>query len=615
MPSTAPATAPQTIPEYIEEFRDASTSSEFDSIFGHMIDEFHGGKLQFKDADVLAIIEIAKAKPYSNSVLAGVYGWAGTMFGDGRMEEAVAYFMESAFLYEKQKKKLGQALSCFEIALIQHKAGNFEEAIQYYNLTLSLGKDSLGHRTKINCFNGFALILRDQQKYDSAMLGFRNAYKIAQAHKDIAWMGILAGNIASIHHRTGNYDSALNYYNKDLAFIRSTSEVENEIETYASMAKVYLKLKNERLAFAYLDSAMGIITKRKILFNDFFNPMDAINETYAHLYEARGEYKIAFDYFTKFHNVVQEKQRLLNARSLKQLQSTYAFKQKQSELEAHVTTIQQQRYTQIAFGAIIILLACLVFIAYSTSRQRKKMNRNLSTSNEELERLNEVKDKLFSVISHDLRGPIANLKSILQLLDDGHLSRDEFHSLSSKLNRQLEISGNALENLLQWAKAQLSEIKVHAEKVIMTELANKVIRQFHEELAVKDIRCRNDLGVDLIAWADSNQVEIVIRNLVGNAIKFTPDRGVISVTGKKLTNGLIEVSVEDSGIGMSEDQMNVLFQPGKYYSNPGTNQERGTGIGLIISKEMVVNNGGNISVRSSPMKGTVFTFTLPSAVE
>jgi tetratricopeptide (TPR) repeat protein len=261
-----------------------------------MIDTFHAGKLSFKDTDVLAIIDIAKSKPFSNAVLAGVYGWAGTMFGDGRMEEAVAYFMESAFLYEKQGKKLGQALSCFEIALIQHKAGNFDEAIQYYNLTLSLGKDSLGHRTRINCYNGFALILRDQQKYDSAMIGFRNAYMIAENHKDIAWMGILAGNIGGIFYRTNQYDSALTYYNKDLALIRKTSEVENEIETYASIAKAYLKKKNERLAFAYLDSAIGIITGRKIVFNDFFNPMDEINETYAHLYEERGEYKKAFDF-------------------------------------------------------------------------------------------------------------------------------------------------------------------------------------------------------------------------------------------------------------------------------------------------------------------------------
>src|SRR5690349_17950288 len=251
--STANTVAPQSIPEYIEEFRNTSSPEEFDSVFSHMIDTFHAGKLNFKDADVLAIIDIAKSKPFSNSVLAGVYGWAGTMFGDGRMEEAVAYFMESAFLYEKQQKKLGQALSCFEIALIQHKAGNFDEAIQYYNLTLSLGKDSLGHRTRISCYNGFALISRDQQNYDSAMIGFRNAYHIAEANKDIAWMGILAGKIASIHFRKDDYDSALIYYSQNLALIRRTREVENEIETYASLGKVYLKKKNERFAFAYLD--------------------------------------------------------------------------------------------------------------------------------------------------------------------------------------------------------------------------------------------------------------------------------------------------------------------------------------------------------------------------
>jgi two-component system, sensor histidine kinase and response regulator len=619
--SVAQAAGPRSISEYIEQFREAETPVRFDSVFGDMINSFHAGNLSFTDDEVLTIIEIAKNKPYSNAVLAAVYGWAGTMFGNGRMEEAVAYFMESAFLYEKQGKNLGHALSCFEIALIQHKAGNFDEALDYYNTTLAIGKDSLGHRTKINCYNGFALIHRERQSYDSAINGFRSAYNLARLHRDSAWMGILSGNIASVHLREQRYDSSLEYYFENLRLIKKTTEVENEIETYASIGKVYLKQNDEQLAFRYLDSAVSIIDGRKIAFNDFFNPMDEINETYAHLYAARGDFVKAFEYHTKFHQVAQEKQGLLNGRRLKQLQSTFAFRQKQNELdllqqvnEANLATIQQQRYAQFAFAGIILLLGFLAFIAYSTSRQRKKMNRELSHSNEELERLNTIKDKLFSVISHDLRGPLSNLKSILKLLDAGHLSQEEFHTLSQRLNHQIETSGSTLENLLQWAKAQLSEIKVNPEKVVLSEVTRKVVHQFHQQLQTKKIGCINQLTPELMAWADTNQVEIILRNIIGNAIKFTPAEGLITVDGRKTNDQFIEIAIEDNGIGMSDTQVKELFQPGRHFTNPGTNQEKGTGIGLIITREMIANNGGVIKIKSTVGKGTVFTFRLPALV-
>jgi signal transduction histidine kinase len=430
-------------------------------------------------------------------------------------------------------------------------------------------------------------------------------------------MGILSGNIASVHLLLHDYDSSLFYYFKNLRLIKRTREVENEIETYAHLGKVFIRKKNDVKAMVYLDSALAIIKTKKILFNDFFNPMDEINESYAHVYALRGDYKKAFDYHTKFHQVAQEKQQQLNGRSLKQLQSTFAFKQKQNELdllqqinEANMSIIYQQKITQITFGAVIILLSALAFIALKTGRQRKKLNRELSHSNEELGRLNTIKDKLFSVISHDLRGPLANLKNMLGLLSDGHLKPDEIHQLSGKLAHQLETSGNTLENLLQWAKTQLSDIKSNPSRIEVSDLVAKVIAQLRQELETKKIICKNLLGKELVAWADVHQVEIIFRNLIGNAIKFTESGGLISISGS--TDGkFVNISVEDSGVGMTDEQVANLFQPGKHFSSPGTNQEKGTGIGLIITNEMIMNNGGTVSVASKPYQGTKFTFTLP----
>jgi signal transduction histidine kinase len=607
----------QSLAERITNLETSASAENFDHEFRSMMVAFRSGNLPFKDEDVLRVVYIAKGKPYADAILPDVYRWAGTMFGNGRMGEAIVYFMESALLYERKNKKLGEALSYFEIALIQHKAENYDEALEYYDRTLELGKDSLDHRTQINCFNGLALIQRERLEHDQAITEFRKALSVAVHHQDTAWIAILSGNIGSIHLRKENYDSSLFYYYKNLELIRKTAEFENEIETYVHIGRVLIKKRNFQKALQYTDSAVAIIHSRKIAFNDFFNPMDYINESYALIYGSMGNYKRAFEYHQRFHEVAQKKQRQLNGRSLKQLQSAFNFTQKQGEVEmlrkvneANLLVIRQQLYTEIAFASVIILLSVLAFIAFRTGRQRKKLNKELYNSNAELERLNTIKDKLFSVISHDLRGPLGNLQAMLGLFREGQMDAEDFAKVTTKISHQLEVSGNALENLLQWSKAQLSEVSIDPEKVILSELADKVIQQFKEDLGEKKITCVNALTFHMVAWADKNQVEIILRNLIGNAIKFTPAGGNIRVSGKS-SNETIEVYIEDSGIGMSETEINDLFQPGRHFSNPGTNQEKGTGIGLLITREMIVNNGGIIRVESHKNKGTRFIFTLP----
>lgn len=605
---------------YIQALKESSRAAHFDSVFLEMMKAFKGGKLQpFQDEQVMAVIDAVKGKSFAEVVLPGVYGWAGTMFGNGRMAEALVYFMESAELYGKQNKKLAQALACFEIALIQHKAENYEEAETYYRRTLNLGSDSLNHRIRINCINGFALIERTRKNFTAAEREFKNAYNVAEANHDSIWMGILAGNIGSIYMARENYDSSLYYYFRNLHFVKNTLEFENEIETYSHLGKLYLLKSDLKLAKVYLDSAIGIIRARKIHFNDFFNPMDYINESYALLYAAGGDYQQAFEHYTKFHEVSQQKLSNINGLSLKQLESTYAFNQKNNELEllkkinqANVQAIHHQRYIAAAFAIIILLMLVWAINAYKTGLQRKRLNKELSESNTELERLNRVKDKLFSVLSHDLRSPIASLKTLVTYLQDDDIDKAELKELYSQFQHQLEMSGDVLESLLQWAKSELIETKLHLDKVVLANVANNVALQLKNAMDEKNIQFHNNLSFHLTALADKFQVEIILRNLIANAVKFTNHGGSISVAGMT-DDKHIEIYVEDNGVGMRDEDIKNLFQPGKLFTNKGTNQEKGTGIGLFITKEMVLKNGGNIWANSRKEQGTVFTFTLPWA--
>jgi two-component system sensor histidine kinase/response regulator len=603
---------------YINQLQESSTKENFSQVFGEMMTDFKTGKLSFTDNDVMSIVNIAKKKSFASLLLPQVYGWAGTMFGNGRMDEALKYFMESARAHERQNRTLAQALCYFEMGLIQHKAENYEEAEAYYNKTLLLASDSLDHRTRINCYNGLAMILRVRKQFDQSLRDFRMAYQIAKKNNDTIWMGILAGNIGTVHMMRSSYDSSLYYYFRDLDAVRNTLEFENEIETYSSIANVFLLKKDLANTKSYLDSAVNIIVGRNIKFNDFFNPMDEINKTYAAFYAATGDYKKAFLHFEKYHEVAEAKQKNINGRNLKNLQSAFAFEQKQSELEllqkintAHLLVIDQQRFIGIASGFIILLVSLLAYIAFRTSSQRKKLNKKLFTSNAELERLNSIKDKLFSVLSHDLRSPISSLKSLLNLFNNAFLTPKECTEILGKLNHQLEVSENVLESLLQWAKAELNE-KTDNEKIILADVVNSVASQLRSLMEEKNIIFCNRVNFQLIALADKAQVEIILRNLIANAVKFTPPGGTINIQGRAGENSIL-IAVEDNGMGMREEEVENLFKPGKHFSTSGTNHEKGTGLGLIITKEMVAKNGGNIWVNSSKHKGTVFTFSLPMA--
>jgi signal transduction histidine kinase len=214
-------------------------------------------------------------------------------------------------------------------------------------------------------------------------------------------------------------------------------------------------------------------------------------------------------------------------------------------------------------------------------------------------------------LSHDLRSPISSLKSLLNLFNNAFLTPNECTEILRKLNHQLEVSENVLESLLQWAKAELNE-KTDNEKIILADVVNSVASQLRSLIEEKSIIFCNRVNFQLIALADKTQVEIILRNLIANAVKFTPPGGTINIQGRAGENSIL-IAVEDNGMGMREEEVENLFKPGKHFSTSGTNHEKGTGLGLIITKEMVAKNGGSIWVNSSKHKGTVFTFSLPMA--
>ncbi len=238
----------------------------------------------------------------------------------------------------------------------------------------------------------------------------------------------------------------------------------------------------------------------------------------------------------------------------------------------------------------------------------------LQLANAELQQTNSAKDKFLSIISHDLKNPFHILLGYTELLkeDLDDLNKSEIHSMASAMHETASTSYKLLENLLDWSRLQLGAYKPVPSVVSLNALANTTFQFLTQQAAVKNITLKADFDREYQIFADAKMMEAVLRNLISNAIKFTHQGGEVSVSGNQ-SGKTVELHVADNGVGMEEELLEKLFRLNEKVSRKGTANESGTGFGLLLVREFVEKNGGELTVKSEPGKGSVFTIRMPSA--
>lgn len=239
------------------------------------------------------------------------------------------------------------------------------------------------------------------------------------------------------------------------------------------------------------------------------------------------------------------------------------------------------------------------------------VNKLLKNSENKLKSLNDEKDKFFSIIAHDLKSPFNALLNLSEFLveDLSDLSLEEIRSFSKEINKSAHSVYNLLLNLLQWAQIKTGRMKQTKEKVALSSLLNNTIVLLENVASKKSIKIENKIDSSLFFSGDRTMISSVLQNLISNAIKFTKRNGTIEIFAEA-ENGKIIVSVKDNGIGISTDNLEKLFKLDQHLSTTGTANESGTGLGLILCKELIEKNSGNIWVESQELIGTTFHFTL-----
>lgn len=268
------------------------------------------------------------------------------------------------------------------------------------------------------------------------------------------------------------------------------------------------------------------------------------------------------------------------------------------------------------------IIFCSIFFYYKNLiiKQNLKLdqsNKELMVKNKELEELNATKNKFFSIVAHDLRSPFNTILGFTKILQKNHhaFNSEELESFSNSFYTAAVNTHKTVENLLSWSRSQLNCLKITPTSIELQDFVSEIVSRQQEIARKKEINLKNKIGKGIYVDADKNICGLVLRNLISNAIKFSFRKGVVTISALSLQRNhtsYVEICVEDSGVGMNPDALTKLFKIENANSRAGTENEQGTGLGLLLCKEFVEKHGGVIRVESELGSGSKFYFTLPA---
>lgn len=263
---------------------------------------------------------------------------------------------------------------------------------------------------------------------------------------------------------------------------------------------------------------------------------------------------------------------------------------------------------RVLFNVLCGLISFTVALQYFKFEQLNNQQA-IQQKNDELEALNKTKEKLFSIIAHDLRSPIAQIKSTLDLVNRDFISKEEFHELSHHFTKQIDKLQDNMNNLLTWSQSQLNGIVTKPQAVSPSLITKEVIELLKQQWQAKEIQIQFEPFDDLV-WMDPDHLKVVMRNLLSNAIKFSKKKHSIVINHSR-NNKELTIAVRDTGVGMDQKQLDSLFTAEEIISTHGTDKERGTGLGLKLCKEFLDKNKGEIWAISEKGIGSTFFINIP----
>jgi signal transduction histidine kinase len=462
-------------------------------------------------------------------------------------------------------------------------------------------------------FNTIGLCYRNLKKYDTAIYFFRKAYDQAVLDNKKAYQGIAIGNIGISYFLQKKFDSAIPLLKEDIETSIATHQLRNAAGSMTALATIYNYQHRYGKAESLLKQALQLM-ESKPFWPDYTIAEPIFHQLYI-IYAAKKDFLKATLYADSALAAKDSVTALSNSLTLAKAHDRLEYVQHkleaeklQSQVNIARLEISKNRIKMIfAIAGVGILLIVILFII--------RLNNKIQHQKNELERINAVKDRMFSTISHDLRAPVNSLVSFTQLLENENISPEKLQQYAGALKDTLGYTAGLMENLLSWARTQMQGYKPVFEKFDVAENVTQAIGLLAPEARKKNIEIVNHVCGNTVVHADFNMTSLVIRNLLSNAIKYTAESGSVTVSAHA-TRGKIAISIRDTGVGIPADlvaRFNNSAAEQPIDSTPGTAREKGTGLGLMLCKGFTGLMHGKLKLESAQGKGSCFIVELPAA--
>ncbi|WP_372641676.1 tetratricopeptide repeat protein [Ancylomarina sp.] len=593
-----------------------------------------------------------------------------------KYSEAIEIFENALIIAKEVNDQLLQAFIYNNLGLIQLKISNYPKALEFnikaIELLERIGKEDMTYSS----LNNIAYIYLRNKNYSEAIKAIQKSLKISSKLNDIQnilvaelqlgnaynltqqkdsslyyyskaleraekigntkYIGMAHRQIGLIYDQKSEFKEALFHYNKSYENSKIQKYINGEAVALVSMAMCNLKTANPRKALTLSLQANELIkgTEHKSTENTVY-------ETLAKVYKANNKLDSAYKYLSLHHEIERSIYTDKKARELSKLETQYDTKNKIKENQLLKTKnqvqelrISSQKYTLNYMIIFSILIGLLLFFAIWQYRKQKLLsialvskNKKINLQKQELDLLinklnntvsqlkevNATKDKFFSIIAHDLLNPfhvLLGFSNILKLQFD-EMDDKEKKLMISDLSETAISTFTLLDNLLEWSRSQKGLIEIKPTEFFIINLIESAVNTYKLNAKTKNIELKVDCNPSQFVNADEPTLNICLCNLINNAIKFTPENGTIN-TSVQQNNDILRLTISDSGIGMNKETQDKLFRIDESFSTRGTNEEKGSGLGLILVKELVEKNQGRIFVESELGKGSHFIIELPN---
>ncbi|QYH39009.1 sensor histidine kinase [Algoriphagus sp. NBT04N3] len=585
--------------------------------------------------------------------------------------EALAYALEAEKLAQELDNPSAESQATEHISWIYYRQGLWQKAFDFAKESYQLAREANDLKQVARVLNNMGALYYEQQNYLMAIDHFKDAFEISQKAKDVYTQIRSLNNVAFNFTLLENYDSALFYaknairvneengspyltsfsnrvigdvyfqkgkldsaqliYEKSLAMARQQG-----LSTF--MASVLHRLGNTYLQLGKLNQAEEILEEGITISsqNNFRDELAKSHKYMAQVMAEKGQVNRAFEHLNIYSKINDSLVDKSNRDRIALMQGMFQQNLEKSELEL-LKAQNENQANRLAFinrvvwiisicgGLIIALLVWLFNLKRNVDKYNRELiiqqnkieeqNRHLEQSAKQLEEINQTKNKLFSILGHDLRGPVGQLKTIIDMTVNNQLSQSEFEELLPTMKRDLDSVHFTLSNTLRWSTAQMEGFTVNPTKVNLRTIVDATLSLLDAQLKAKQIEILVEMPEHLEVCLDKDLMEVIVRNILNNAIKYSEKGNKILVTVTE-NQGVLEWCVKDEGIGMSEGQIQKILSDEYSITNSrlGTNNEKGSGLGLQVCKEFIRLINGELSIESEPNKGSKVCVNIPVEV-